>query len=365
MAGREPICECRVFDVTRFGARPDGANDSTAALQAAIDACAAQGGGIVRVPGHGVYLTYTLNLQSCVELRIDRGATLKGGPDPLKYPEFGPSAHWRPEHAPRFNKRAMFYTVGQQQVAITGDGTIDGNAEEFHSWHPERRRMWRNSDTAITGRCVFFVACRDVRLRDITIHHQEQMLVPRALERVVIANCSVSCHSAAVRIGWTGDYAIRDVAVDNIVCRHAWSAIQILLPPLNPDRCNDPPRAPDLPLLPPENRLPFAVENLRFSNLDTTSDDAPLQLVFSDAHHPEPVDYVRNIVFDNCRFAAGKPPVFVVWPENHVEDVRFSDVAFVIRKRTPSKIVPADCLWFDNCRGIVSERCSWSSLPAD
>ena len=108
----------------------------------------------------------------------------------------------------------MFYTVGQQQVAITGDGTIDGNAEEFHSWHPERRRMWRNSDTAITGRCVFFVACRDVRLRDITIHHQEQMLVPRALERVVIANCSVSCHSAAVRIGWTGDYAIRDVAVD-------------------------------------------------------------------------------------------------------------------------------------------------------
>ena len=425
MPGREPFRDGNVFDVTRFGARPDDVGDSTVALQAAIDACATQGGGIVRVPGPGVYLTYTLSLKSGVELRIDRGATLKGGPDPFKYPEFGPSPHWRPEHAPRFNKRAMFYTVGQRQVSITGDGTIDGNAEAFHSWNPERQRIWRNSDTEITGRCVFFVACQDVTLRGITIHNpsgwatwfldcdnvdirkitidchpqypngdgihlsgcrdvivtdcvvdsqddsiilrssQEQMLVPRALERVAITNCSVSNHSAAIRIGWTGDYAIRDITVDNIVCRHAWSAFQIILPPLNHDRCNDPPRAPDLPLLPPENRLPFAVENLRFTNLDTTSDDAPLQLVFGDAHRTEPVDYVRNLVFDNCRFAAGKPPVFVVWPENHFENLRFSDVEFIIRKRTPSKIVPADCLWFDNCKGIVFDRCSWSSLPAD
>ena len=424
MTDNKPDCADGVFDVTCFGARPDG-SDATAALQATIDACAAQGGGVVRVPGPGGYMTYTLNLKSGVELRIERGATLKGGPDPFKYPEFGPSPHWRPEHAPRFNKRAMFYTVGQRQVSITGDGTIDGNAEAFHSWNPERQRIWRNSDTEITGRCVFFVACRDVTLRGITIHNpsgwatwfldcdnvdirkitinchpeypngdgihlsgcrdvivtdcvvdsqddsiilrssQEQMLVPRALERVSVTNCSISSKSAGIRVGWTGDYIIRDITVDNISCRHAWSAVQIILPPLKPEWCVDPPRAPDLPLLPPENRLPFAVENLRFSNMDTTSHDAPLQLVFGNANRTEPVEYVRNIVFDKCRFAAAKPPVFVVWPENHVGNLRFSDVEFIIRKRTPSKIVPADCLWFDNCKGITFDRCSWTSLPEE
>ena len=62
------------FDVARFGARPDGATDNTAAIQKAIDACSAKGGGRVLVPGGGVYKTYTLNLKNNVDLHIDRGA---------------------------------------------------------------------------------------------------------------------------------------------------------------------------------------------------------------------------------------------------------------------------------------------------
>ena len=119
------------LDVTQFGARPDGTTDNTAAIQKAIDACSTMGGGRVLVPGGGVYKTYTLNLKNGVDLHIDRGATLKGGEDPYKYPEFQPTPVWRPERSPRFNKRAMFYTVGQTNVSITGSGTIDGNAAAF------------------------------------------------------------------------------------------------------------------------------------------------------------------------------------------------------------------------------------------
>lgn len=86
-------------DVRSHGAQGDGVTDDTAALQRAIDACAAQGGGRVVVPG-GVYKTYTLSLKSDVDLHLERGATLKGGEDALKYPEFAPTPVWNVERAP-------------------------------------------------------------------------------------------------------------------------------------------------------------------------------------------------------------------------------------------------------------------------
>ena len=262
------------YDVTRYGAKPDGASDNTAAIQKAIDDCAAKGGGRVLVPGGGTYVTYTLNLQNYVELHVDRGATLLGGEDPFKYPVFETNAVWNAERSPRFNRRAMFYTVGQTNVAITGAGTIDGNAEKFH--HEEKHNNWtgyrwfRNSHTNITGRCVFFVGCRDVRLddvlilhpagwstwfldcdrvgvrgvrieadrrfpngdglhfggcRDVTVSdcivhsqddalilrtHQEQMKKPRPCERVVVNNCILNSYGAfAIRIGWIHGPAAR------------------------------------------------------------------------------------------------------------------------------------------------------------
>ena len=165
----------RTFDVTAYGAKADGVTDNTSAIQKAIDACTAAGGGQVLVPGGGVYITYTLYLKDNVDLHLDRGATLKGGDDPLKYPEFAHSEHWNVERVPRFNKRAMFYTVAQKNVSITGNGTIDGNADGFHEAVPNPRpgqpKFKRKSDTLITGRCMLFVACTDVRVDDILIYH--------------------------------------------------------------------------------------------------------------------------------------------------------------------------------------------------
>ena len=70
-----PCVNAAEFNVTCYGAKPDGTTDNTAAIQKAIDDCAAKGGGRVLVPGGGRYMTYTLNLRNNVELHIDRGAT--------------------------------------------------------------------------------------------------------------------------------------------------------------------------------------------------------------------------------------------------------------------------------------------------
>ena len=379
------------LDVTQFGARPDGTTDNTAAIQKAIDACSTMGGGRVLVPGGGVYKTYTLNLKNGVDLHIDRGATLKGGEDPYKYPEFQPTPVWRPERSPRFNKRAMFYTVGQTNVSITGSGTIDGNAAAFH--HRVDGRWQRISHTNITGRCVFFVGCKDVRFDDVLVYkpcgwstwfldcdrvqcrgvriecdrefpngdglhfggcrdvtvsdciidaqddalivrtHQEQMRKVRPCERMTFANCVLRSNQSAIRIGWTGDGPIRDISFDNIVCPYSRLGVQFYLPamgyPLTAKEHIDPPRGRDVIAPAKSEIVPFSVENMRFSNMTINSFHSPFYISIG---RTENVAFLKNITFSNCRFRAQRPPVLQFRPEDNVSDWRFSNVTFDIEK---------------------------------
>ena len=389
------IASCAVgadLDVTAYGAKPDGATDTTAAIQKAIDDCSAKGGGRVVVPGGGAYVTYTLNLRNNVELHIDRGATLLGGEDPFKYPLFEKNDVWNAERAPRFNRRAMFYTVGQTNVAITGAGTIDGNAEKFH--HEETRgnwtgyRWWRNSDTNITGRCVFFVGCRDVRLDDVFIHHpsgwstwfldcdrvgvrgvrieadkrfpngdglhfggcrdvvvsdcvvdsqddafilrdhQEQMKKPRPCERMVVNNCIFNSAGAyAIRIGWRGDGPMKDVSFNNILSTHSRWGVSFTVPNAPKGDDKDPPRGRGIEAPPAESLLPFSAENIRFSNMDITCDMPPC-LVRVGKSATTPIAYMRNISFSHCRFKSPSAPCVSFRPQDNVRDWRFSNVVF-------------------------------------
>ncbi len=413
----------RTIDVTQFGAKPDGSTDSTAAIQKAIDACSAEGGGRVLVSG-GVFKTYTLNLRNNVDLHIDRGATLKGGEDALRYPEFAPTPVWRPERAPRFNRRAMFYTVGQTNVAITGAGTIDGNAEAFH--HRVGGRWRRISHTNITGRCVFFVGCRDVRFEDVLVYHpsgwstwfldcdrvqcrgvriechrempngdglhfggcrdvtvsdclidaqddalivrthQEQMRVPRPCERLTFANCVLRSNRSAIRIGWSGDGPIRNVSFDNIVCDYSCAGIQFKLPMKWAPENIDPPRGRGV--VPPKKGeiLPFSVENVRFSNMDIVSFGTPIELRVA---RTEDVAFMRNVSFSNCRFRAQRAPVFGVRPEDNVSGWRFSNVAFEIAKPRGESGAPSAGAfaggWFENARDVTFDNVTWSFFPQD
>src|SRR5471032_3341923 len=66
------------FNVRDFGAKGDGVAVDTPAINQAIDAAAAAGGGIVRLPS-GTYLSYTVRLRSNITLRLEKGAVLLGG----------------------------------------------------------------------------------------------------------------------------------------------------------------------------------------------------------------------------------------------------------------------------------------------
>ena len=114
------------IDVRGFGATGNGRSLDTTAINAAIDAAAAKGGGTVRVPA-GDYLCHTIHLRDGITLYLEHGAVLRAAPAGQyeafapnrwdRYQDFGHS-HWH---------NSMICGVGVKDVAIAGPGTICGN----------------------------------------------------------------------------------------------------------------------------------------------------------------------------------------------------------------------------------------------
>ncbi len=112
----------RTFPVTDFGARGDGRADDSAAIQGAIAACSAAGGGRVTVPA-GLWLTGALRLWSHVDLHLAAGATLLFSGDARRYPP----VLTRYEGIECINRSPMVYALGETDVALTGAGTLDAS----------------------------------------------------------------------------------------------------------------------------------------------------------------------------------------------------------------------------------------------
>ncbi len=121
-----PAFPDRSFPITAYGARAGGTNDCTAPIAAAIGACAEAGGGRVVVPA-GTFLTGPIHLQSGVNLHLDKDATLAFTTDPRAYL---PAVFTRFEGIECYNYSPLIYTYGQTNVAITGAGTLDGQATD-------------------------------------------------------------------------------------------------------------------------------------------------------------------------------------------------------------------------------------------
>jgi polygalacturonase len=120
-----PAFPARDFVVTDFGAVGDGRTDCRASIAKAIAACTAAGGGRVVVPA-GVFLSDgPIHLQSNVNLHVSAGATLTFGAEPARYL---PAVLTRFEGTLLMGHSPRIYARGATNVAITGTGTIDGNA---------------------------------------------------------------------------------------------------------------------------------------------------------------------------------------------------------------------------------------------
>ena len=153
-------------NVASFGARGDGAALDTQAIQRAIDAVAAKGGGTV-VFRPGTYLTGSIFVKSGVKLRIDKGVTLLGSQRLEDYPIMptriaGIEMSW---------PAALVNVYGQQGAAIEGKGTIDGDGKVYWDsyWalrkqYEPRGLRWASDYDARRPRLVQVFNSRDVKI---------------------------------------------------------------------------------------------------------------------------------------------------------------------------------------------------------
>jgi polygalacturonase len=129
---RRPRFPDRVFRVTDFGAKGDGTTLDTAAFAAAIAACSRSGGGHVLVPSGAEFLTGAIHLRSDVDLHVEKDATILFSQDPN---DFLPVVFTRWQGIELMNYSPFVYCYGQRNVAVTGQGTLNGQADATHWWN--------------------------------------------------------------------------------------------------------------------------------------------------------------------------------------------------------------------------------------
>jgi hypothetical protein len=147
-----------MLDVRDFGAVGDGRTINTESIQNAIDLCSAEGHDGVIVQG-GRYVTGTLRLKSNVRLYIAAGAVLLGS---VNIEDYATDTHKNMYRGEPHMDRCLIYAEDVHNIAIEGNGTIDGQGH---------RSNFPNEDDPDGNRPMMFrfLNCSGIRLRDLRL----------------------------------------------------------------------------------------------------------------------------------------------------------------------------------------------------
>ena len=170
-----------VFDVRAFGATGDGKTLDSPAINKAIEACAAGGGGTVWVPA-GTYLSGSIHVTNNLELHLCAGATLLAAPQKMNaYDETEPwegTAYQDGGHT--YFHNSLIWGENLTNVFITGPGRIygeglvrgDGKQDSrsgFSNWNKPDAPRTNSPPDHLGNKAIALKLCRNVLIRDITI----------------------------------------------------------------------------------------------------------------------------------------------------------------------------------------------------
>jgi polygalacturonase len=262
LMGMGTTASAEVYDIRRYGAVSDTTRLSTTALQQAIDECNDAGGGVVLVPA-GNYKIGSIFLRSNVTLSLENGATLFGSTDIRDYTPVKTDYESLRTHTPTIQ---LIYADGATNVAITGDGTIDGRGSGFPKLslndegitRPHLLRFIRCTGVKVGGVTLknsgcwmqHYLACDRVKIEGITVVNRNnynndaidldgchdvvvsnviadsdddgitlKSTSPRLCEDVVISNCVVSSHCNAIKLGTETNGGFRNIIIRGITVK--------------------------------------------------------------------------------------------------------------------------------------------------
>jgi polygalacturonase len=120
----------KTFNIIDYGAKANGIFDNTQIINKVIQDCSKNGGGVVLVP-KGIFLSSAIHLESNVNLHLEEGAEIIFSTNPKDYL---PLVHTTFEGTECMNYSPLIYAYKKTNVAITGKGTINGQANNSNWW---------------------------------------------------------------------------------------------------------------------------------------------------------------------------------------------------------------------------------------
>ena len=255
----------RDYNILNYGAQSDTSLLSTQALQQAIEECSQAGGGRVVIPT-GNYKIGTIILKSNVHLHLEQGATLYGS---TRLADYLPVKSDYVSLRTQTNTIQLIYADKVSHVVIDGYGTIDGRGRAFKklSWNdegitrPHLLRFIQSSDITIKDITLknsgcwmqHYLACDRLTIDGIKVINRNnynndaldldgchEVIVsrmmadsdddgitlkstsPRLCENISIANCVVSSHCNAIKLGTETNGGFRNINISNIVVKPSY-----------------------------------------------------------------------------------------------------------------------------------------------
>ncbi|MGB8368849.1 MAG: glycoside hydrolase family 28 protein [Limisphaerales bacterium] len=172
-----------IFNVRSFGARGNGKHLDSPAIDTAIQAASAAGGGTVFVPA-GTYLCGSIHLTNNIHLYLDAGAVILGAPQAMN--AYDPTEAWSglayEDGGHVYFHNSLLWGENLTNVSITGSGMINGGGlvrsdkildetSGYNIWNKPGAGRTNSGPVRLGNKAIALKLCRNVLIRDITIFH--------------------------------------------------------------------------------------------------------------------------------------------------------------------------------------------------
>lgn len=252
-----------LYNILDFGAVGDNSTINTKAIQSAIDRCSEKGGKVYFPAGE--YISGTLYLKSNVTIHLSENAKLIGSTNIKDYPHNNPEYKF---YGDTWVKQSLIYAEKQENIAITGKGTIDGQGWAFKNTTRKKPDRYMNrpyvlwfvectnvkvEDIFMTNSAMWmqhYLACNKVRIRGIRVFNHcnknndmididgcKDVIISdcigdtdddaltikstsnRISENIIMNNCILSSHCNAIKCGTESSGGFKNIVISNCIIR--------------------------------------------------------------------------------------------------------------------------------------------------